>query len=352
MRPASRPPSSRGLTLAGPSPTSRGTTAGPRPNPPQASGPPQKSAVQADSASANTSYDVVFYNKWGSVTHHTFPTLKEAKAFADEYRNGVYSLEDGVIKKIEINRVAAAKDSPGTGPQKPAGSGKIGSDAPSRELGWLSKRYEVGKGGPETISSGKGDKGGVSYGTYQLSSKEGTVQRFVNQFYPQEFKGLKPATPAFNAKWKQLADTQGEAFQQKQHLFIKQTHYDPAAARVRRDLGLDVNSRGPALQNVLWSTAVQSGPGGAPRLVNKALAGLVKQKAIADINDAEIINAIYDERGRTDADGNLVHFKSSSKGVQDSVTRRYRRERQDALDALTKEQKAPSVNPPPFVPLP
>src|SRR5262249_46471025 len=40
-------------------------------------------------------------------------------------------------------------------------------------LGSLSEKYESGGRGPGTVSTGKGDLGGVSYGTYQLSSKVG-----------------------------------------------------------------------------------------------------------------------------------------------------------------------------------
>jgi predicted chitinase len=47
-------------------------------------------------------YDVVFTNKFGTVTHHEFNSFAEAKKYADEYRKGLYSLEDGVIRNIEI----------------------------------------------------------------------------------------------------------------------------------------------------------------------------------------------------------------------------------------------------------
>jgi len=35
-------------------------------------------------------------------------------------------------------------------------------------LGDLSSKYETGGNGPTTVSSGKGDAGGVSYGSYQM----------------------------------------------------------------------------------------------------------------------------------------------------------------------------------------
>ena len=114
----------------------------------------------------------------------------------------------------------------------------------SKPLGWLSERYEVGKGGgPGTISTGKGDKGGVSYGTYQMSSKVKTVQAFVNRFYSNEFTGLTPGSKEFNAKWAKLARDNPQTFNSRQHDFIQQTHFDPVVARAKKDLGLDLDQR-------------------------------------------------------------------------------------------------------------
>src|SRR5687767_14964365 len=50
------------------------------------------------------------------------------------------------------------------------------------------------------------DRGGVSYGTYQLSSNAGTLREYLNQSrYGSEFQGLTPATPAFNTRWRDVA---------------------------------------------------------------------------------------------------------------------------------------------------
>jgi hypothetical protein len=48
------------------------------------------------------------------------------------------------------------------------------------QLGQTSAKHETGGRGSATISTGLGDHGGVSYGAYQLSTKMGTVQKFVN----------------------------------------------------------------------------------------------------------------------------------------------------------------------------
>ena len=58
--------------------------------------------------------------------------------------------------------------------------GAVGLAAASL-LGSLSAKFETSGRGPGTVSTGAGDPGGVSYGSYQMASKTGTVKRFVTQ---------------------------------------------------------------------------------------------------------------------------------------------------------------------------
>jgi hypothetical protein len=203
-------------------------------------------------------------------------------------------------------------------------------------LGSLSKKYEAT--GPGTVSTGAGDAGGVSYGSYQFSSKTGTAQAFVTSLkssHPsgsQALAGKKPGTSAFSTAWKKLAAKDPSGFDQAQHDYVKKTHYDPAASGVKSRTGLDVSKRSAALRDVLWSTAVQHGPGGAPGIFKVALHGRDPSK----VSDAEIIKAVYAERGRTDSRGNLVHFPGSSKAVQRGVANRFRNEQRDALAELAR----------------
>ena len=48
-------------------------------------------------------------------------------------------------------------------------------------LGQTSASYESGVAGAGAISTGKGDHGGVSYGSYQFSSATGTLQEYLQQ---------------------------------------------------------------------------------------------------------------------------------------------------------------------------
>ena len=217
-----------------------------------------------------------------------------------------------------------------------AAAGAIGK-ALADALGALSAKYETGGRGPGTVSTGAGDPGGVSYGSYQMATKMGTVARFIAQAgfpWSKDFQGLAPGTAQFTAVWKRIAANQTDDFQHAQHSFIKATHYDLLCAKVLADNKVDINSRSRAVQDVIWSTAVQHG--GATPIIGRAIANL--SCALTDPTyDKQLICAIYAERGRKKPDGTLAYFSKSAPSVQAGVSRRFRDEQVDALAMLAKE---------------
>lgn len=210
-------------------------------------------------------------------------------------------------------------------------------------LGQLSVRFETGGRGPGTVSSGSGDAGGVSYGSYQMTSRGGgTVARFVvDPAFPfkDRFAGLSPGSSEFTAAWKALAAEQGPAFHAAQHDYIKRTHYDPMVNNVRARTGFDVTVRSAALKDCCWSTAVQHGPNNG--IFHTVLAPLLAAQAPRPeegaVFDEAVIRAVYAERGRRDAGGSLVHFRNNSPEVQQGVANRFVSELKDALAMLRNQ---------------
>jgi LysM domain len=220
-----------------------------------------------------------------------------------------------------------------------AAAGALGKAVAEELLGLLSAKYETGGRGPGTVSTGAGDRGGVSYGSYQMASKLGVATRFVKQDnfpWRTDFQNLAAGSAEFTACWKRIAKNETDAFQRAQHDFIKKTHYDLLVAKIISDDGLDVNSRCHALKDVVWSTAVQHG--GANSIVHKALAK-VKCERNDPSFDELLIRAIYAERGRTKPDGSLAYFSRNSPSVQKGVANRFKNELNDALAMLAKDVK-------------
>jgi LysM repeat protein len=215
-------------------------------------------------------------------------------------------------------------------------AGALG-EALADALGALSAKYETGGRGCGTVSTGAGDFGGVSYGSYQMASKMGVPTKFVTQpGFPwlKDFANLVAGTAPFTAVWKRIAAEQGPDFQRAQHSYIKKTHYDLLVAKIASDDNLDVNTRSRALQDVVWSTAVQHGPG--TPIVHRACTSLTCKPTDANYDEL-LIRAIYAERGKRKADGNLAYFSKSSPSVQAGVANRFKSELQDALKMLANE---------------
>ena len=206
-------------------------------------------------------------------------------------------------------------------------------------LGKVSEKFE--SRGPGDVSGGQGDPGGVSYGSWQMTSQPngGTVQRFVNETgfpFAPIFKALTPGTKPFSDAWRSLAASQADQFKKVQHDFIKRTHFNPAVATLKASTGLDCSTRSHALQDTIWSTAVQHGP--ASSIPSDVCRTVIKTVATSTgtVFDAAFIKAIYAERGREEPNGKLVHFPSSGANIVPGLKARFVEEAADALANLNK----------------
>ncbi len=201
----------------------------------------------------------------------------------------------------------------------------------SGDLGSLSAKYES-SGNPETIADTPGDPGGKSYGVYQFAANVGSLNSFLmwlSNVEPNMHNRLLAAKNIdggygrnFDAVWIQIANADPQSFYNIQHTYIKGSYFDPVVSHFK-EKGFNIEVRSKALQNVVWSTAVQHGVGGAKIIIGKQ-----------DLNnsDREIITGIYNERMKVN-----IYFISSSAAVKRSVYNRFKTELQDALAMLEAE---------------
>lgn len=189
----------------------------------------------------------------------------------------------------------------------PALGGALGSVAALGESG--------GKLG--VVSSGKGDKGGISYGKFQMSSNAGTVDKFIKESkYGKQFAGLQVGTKEFANRWREL-ELSAPGFIDDQRGFIMKEIVSPAASSLKQK-GIDLSSRGGAVQEMLFSTANQFGRYGGPDLIASALAG----KKLGTLDDISLIRAVQQHKILN----NESLFRSSSQDARTGTLNRARNE--------------------------
>lgn len=186
-----------------------------------------------------------------------------------------------------------------------AGSGWTAAGAGgAHRIGSISERFESGGRGPGTVSSGAGDPGGISYGTYQLASRTGTLGHFLEKEGARWAAELaaagKPGSAGFSAVWKAIALREREAFATAQHGFIARTHYAPALHKVRAAKAIDLDTRHDAVREAVWSVSVQHRRAAdiLMRAVDATRVGGGERgsgEAGADF-DRRLVDAIYDAR--------------------------------------------------------
>lgn len=225
------------------------------------------------------------------------------------------------IQELQTQMAEKKKSVAGTTPAAPGAPGTPG-------IGSLSAQYESGRKGSAAV--GFDSTGGASYGKYQIATKTGTMDRFLSfldKADAESAKRLRAAGPAgergggFEQEWQKLV-AEGK-IQGAEHEFIKQTHYDEALSKVNKNLS-DMIVGSKALQEVMWSTSVQHGAGGAARLFNKSFR--------SGMNEAELIKAVYDARA--------TQFSKSTPQERQSVQARFQDEQARAMAMIGQPASA------------
>jgi hypothetical protein len=256
-----------------------------------------------------------------------------AKAAATASTPGVNLSSPQAMYDSMVRRQQGETAGPSNQPGATAVSGGGASSAAiGTGLGAVAEKYETAGRGSGTVGWDK--VGGTSYGKKQISSKAGAMTDYL-KFLDKTGKGdiakqlrdagIEKDTGSTSGKavdvWKQLAAS--GALGDSENEFIKTRSYD-VAKKGLKDKDLQARIDGSrALQEMLYSTAVQHGPGGAMKIMNS-----VFKKGMSD---EALIKAVYAERG---ADGGKKHFGGSTANVQAGVVNRFGKEQQDILGLL------------------
>lgn len=194
-----------------------------------------------------------------------------------------------------------------------------GMSSTTGRLGELSAKYES-SGASSTI--GRMSTDGRAFGKYQISEKAGTFDAFIKWVAPQDAEVADrlrdPKTR--EEQWKQLvAEGKVQRFEEEFQLV---QHYRPALNMLKPDVRQFVESS-PALQEALFSTAVQHGPGSS----GGAGAGPIFNKVFRQgMTEEEFVDAVYEER--------KTRFQSSTAKERASVQERLEKEKHDVLSML------------------
>ena len=188
----------------------------------------------------------------------------------------------------------------------------------SDHLGFVSGEFESG-GNPGTIAK---DNFGYAYGAWQMNSQKGILPKFVESLKGDKKFGklaeLKIDSPEFQKEWVSLAKQYPNEFLKKQHECISKNLFMPVY-NYAKSAGIDVSNR--AVQEALWSQAVQHGLSGNKKIIDAAASKLSQNSKPEDI-----VRALYSARS------NYVNGLSTlDSGLKEQLNSRYRKETSKAL---------------------
>lgn len=218
----------------------------------------------------------------------------------------------------------------GGGSSSGGGSGGYGGSTAYQykadaKIGDTIAQFESGDGGVKTVAYDR--TGGTSYGKWQLSSKAGSMEDWLKDLeaaggeqaaIAQRIRAAGPLNTgsksgaAVDQYLKEVA-ANPELIEETQRQSLLKHNYNVTMNSLNKsghgDL-VKMISDDKSLQEMLFSTSVQHGGGGAADIMRKVYRqGMSKE---------DLIKAVYAERGK--------HFGSSSAAVQTSVNSRFGRE--------------------------
>jgi hypothetical protein len=180
--------------------------------------------------------------------------------------------------------------------------------------------------GMSVVSTRPGD---VSYGTFQFTPE--TTKKFLEQSgFSRAFSGYVVGTESFRRRWQEIVKNNPE-FEKKYYEFTMNEYLIPAQEQAKK-LGIDIEGS-RALNEVLFSRAIQHGVGGLSRIMERAFKGLSPEE-IKALPREEIISRIYNE---IISNADKYFSKRPPREIQATVNRLVR-ERDTSVEWVKKEE--------------
>lgn len=297
------------------------------------------------------------YKEGGKVKYHNYERAKSLKDFPDTWRStfrmgashGVsvsdpdYKFTTTRTKDGNIPWFIYKKSPKVTGDASSTtgSSGESGGEDGSTSIGDYSgeavstgeidyvgkyvQKFESGDRGSSMISSGKGDAGGVSFGLFQFPSygkSDAGANSLLGQMWAN-YKDKYPATPgdnsAFKDAWAKASVAEQPEFLNNERLVELKNDVQPVIDSLQKSFG-DTMNTDRALQELVWSSGVQYGPGGK---TNKAFAAAgINTLEDYKKNPSESIKKIYQAK----LNNVSANFPSSSESVRKGIRERFQEE--------------------------
>lgn len=156
------------------------------------------------------------------------------------------------------------------------------------------------------ISTGKGDAGGPSYGSYQLVQNRGQVPEFLateGAPWAKELGAAPIYSEQFKSIWQAIARREGQKFKDAENAFARRTKYNPVMRAISEVLDFNLNTRSVAVRGAVTAAANHMGPGGPTHdnggygVVRRAIVQTDQSLSRDDSDyDRQLVDNIYGQR--------------------------------------------------------
>lgn len=213
--------------------------------------------------------------------------------------------------------------------------------APGWYLGKTSEQYDKADRGAGYINeyADSEEREGARYGSYQFisfmpeftkkfkarpSGKTSPVRSYVKfSKFNSQLVDYEPGTSEFDQAWSNIASSNSEEFATDQYNYIKKAYYDVMVSNLE-GRGFDATKFGPAVQDLIWSTAYHMGP-------TSTAVFTIPLADKSELTDKDIVNIVSEYKI---ANAHIFFRSKGSEGIEEAK-QRFMSEKASLLGLIT-----------------